>query len=97
LIEENNQKKLLLSDYAKMIGVTPNHLTETVRMLTGKTSSQIIKAKQLLEIKRLLFHTNLSVTEIGNQFNFEDQSYFTKFFKRETGMTPLRYRTESLK
>jgi AraC-like DNA-binding protein/quercetin dioxygenase-like cupin family protein len=97
LIEENNQKKLLLSDYAKMIGVTPNHLTETVRLLTGKTSSQIIKAKQLLEIKRLLFHTNLSITEIGNQFNFEDQSYFTKFFKRETGMTPIRYRTETLK
>ena len=97
LIEENNQKKLLLGDYARMIGVTPNHLTETVKLLTGKTSSQIIKAKQLLEIKRLLFHTNLSMTEIGNQFNFEDQSYFTKFFKRETGMTPLRYRTESLK
>ena len=97
LIEENNQKKLLLGDYAKLIGVTPNHLTQTVKMLTGKTSSQIIKAKQLLEIKRLLFHSNLSVTEIANQFNFEDQSYFSKFFKRETGLTPLRYRTESLK
>jgi AraC-like DNA-binding protein len=66
-------------------------------LLTGKTSLQIIKAKLLLEIKRLLFHTNLSITEIANHFNFEDQSYFTKFFKRETGMTPLRYRTETLK
>lgn len=97
LIEENNQKKLLLSDYALMIGVTPNHLTQTVKLLTGKTSSQIIKAKQLLEIKRLLAHTNLSVSEIANHFNFEDQSYFTKFFKRETGRTPLLYRAESFK
>jgi len=97
LIEENNQKNLSMSDYARMIGVTPNHLTQTVKQLTGKTSTQIIKAKQLLEIKRLLVHTNLNVSEIANQLNFEDQSYFTKFFRRETGITPLQYRAEALK
>jgi len=97
LVEENNQKNLLLGDYATMIGVTANHLTQTVKLLTGKTSTQIIKSKQLLEIKRLLVHTNLNVSEIANQLNFEDQSYFTKFFKRETGFTPLQYRTDSLR
>jgi AraC family transcriptional regulator, transcriptional activator of pobA len=97
LVEENNQKNLSLSDYAKMIGITPNHLTQTVKLLTGKTSSQIVKAKQLLEIKRLLVHTNLNVSEIANQLNFEDQSYFTKSFKRETGITPLQYRLDALK
>jgi len=97
LIEENNQKNLSMSDYARMIGITPNHLTQTVKQLTGKTSTQIIKAKQLLEIKRLLVHTNLNVSEIANQLNFEDQSYFTKFFRRETGITPLQYRAEALK
>jgi len=97
LVEENHQKNLSLSDYSGMIGVTPNHLTQTMKLLTGKTSSQIIKAKQLLEIKRLLVHTNLSVSEIANQLNFEDQSYFTKFFKRETGMTPIQYRAYSFK
>ncbi|MDP3641940.1 MAG: AraC family transcriptional regulator [Bacteroidota bacterium] len=95
LLEKNHQKNLLLNDYARMIGITSNHLTQTVKQLTGKTSSQIIKAKQLLEIKRLLVHTNLSVSEIASQLNFDDQSYFTKFFKRETGQTPLQYRTES--
>jgi len=97
LVEENNQKNLSLSDYAVMIGITPNHLTQTVKVLTGKTSSQIIKAKQLLEIKRMLVHTNLNVSEIANQLNFEDQSYFSKFLKRETGLTPLQYRTDALK
>jgi len=97
LVEENHQKNLSLSDYSGMIGVTPNHLTQTVKLLTGKTSSQIIKAKQLLEIKRLLVHTNLSVSEIANQLNFEDQSYFTKFFKRETGSTPIQYRADSFR
>ncbi len=97
LVEENNQKNLSLSDYAGLIGITANHLTQTVKLMTGKTSSQIIKAKQLLEIKRLLVHTNLNVSEIASQLNFEDQSYFTKFFKRETGFTPLQYRTDALK
>lgn len=97
LVEENNQKNISLTDYARLIGITANHLAQTVRLLTGKTPSQIIKAKQLLEIKRLLVHTNLNVSEIANQLNFEDQSYFTKFFKRETGQTPLQYRAEALK
>lgn len=96
LIEENNQNNLSLSDYAGLIGVTANHLTQTVKVLTGKTSLQIIKSKQLLEIKRLLVHTSLNVSEIANQLNFEDQSYFSKFFKRETGLTPLQYRNEAL-
>jgi AraC family transcriptional regulator, transcriptional activator of pobA len=97
LVEENNQKNLSLTDYAGLIGISPNHLTQTVKLLTGKTSSQIIKAKQLLEIKRLLVHTNLNVSEIANQLNFEDPSYFTKSFKRETGITPLQYRINALK
>jgi len=97
LVEENHQKNLSMSDYSAMIGITPNHLTQTVKLLTGKTSSQIIKAKQLLEIKRLLVHTNLSISEIANQLNFEDQSYFTKFFKRETGFTPVQFRADSFK
>jgi AraC-like DNA-binding protein/quercetin dioxygenase-like cupin family protein len=97
LIEENHQKNISLSDYARMIGITSNHLTQTVKLLTGKTSSQIIKAKQLMEIKRLLVHTNMNVSEIATQLNFEDQSYFTKFFKRETGITPIQYRGEVLK
>lgn len=96
LLEENHQKNLSLNDYAALIGITPNHLTQTVKLLTGKTSSQLIKSKQLLEIKRLLVHTNLNVSEIANQLHFDDQSYFTKFFKRETGLTPLQYRANTL-
>ncbi len=96
LVEENNHKNLSLKAYADMLAITPSHLTQTVKQLTGKTSTQIIKAKQILEIKRLLVHTNLSVAEIAHQLNFEDQSYFTKFFKRESGYSPLQYRTHTV-
>ena len=96
LVEDNYQKNLSVNEYAGKMAITPNHLTQTVNQLTGKTSSQIIKAKQVLEIKRLLVHTNLSVTEIANRLSFPDQSYFTKFFKRETGISPLQYRVKQL-
>ena len=94
LVEENYQNNLSVNEYADKLAITPNHLTQTVNQLTGKTSSQIIKAKQVLEIKRLLVHTNLSVTEIAFRLNFPDQSYFTKFFKREAGLSPLQYRVK---
>jgi AraC family transcriptional regulator, transcriptional activator of pobA len=97
LIEENYHKNLTITEYADKLAITPNHLTQTVSQLTGKTSSQIIKGKQVLEIMRLLVHTNLSVTEISSLLNFADQSYFAKFFKRETGISPKQYRAKSLK
>lgn len=97
LVEENFQLNLTVSEFADKMAITPNHLTQTVVQLTGKTSSQIIKAKQVLEIKRLLVHSSLSVTQIATRLNFQDQSYFAKFFKRETGISPLQYRARSLK
>ena len=97
LVEENYQNNLPVNEYADKLAITPNHLTQTVNQLTGKTSSQIIKSKQVLEIKRLLVHTNLLVTEIAGRLNFPDQSYFTKFFKREAGLSPLQYRFKAVK
>jgi AraC family transcriptional regulator, transcriptional activator of pobA len=96
-IEENYKRNFNVSDYARLLSVSPNHLTQTVREITGKSSIEIIKAKQLLEIKRLLVHTTLGVSEISNLLNFNDQSYFTKFFKRETGRLPLAYRNSTHK
>ena len=96
LVEDHYHKNLPVNEYAGILAITPNHLTQTVNQLTGKTSSQIIKSKQVLEIKRLLVHTNLSVTEIAGRLNFQDQSYFSKFFKRETGVSPLQYRFKAV-
>src|SRR5574344_1429119 len=94
LVEENYQKNLPVNQYADMLAVTPNHLTQTLKQLTGRTSNEVVKAKQILEIKRLLVHTNLGITEISMQMNFPDQSYFSKFFKRATDLTPQAYRNK---
>ena len=80
-----------------MLNITSNHLTQVLKQFTDRTTNDILQSKQLLEIKRLLLHTNLGVSEIAHQLNFADQSYFTKFFKKTTGMTPMKFRSESMK
>ena len=95
LAEEHYKKNLNVAQYADLLNISPNYLTATTKRLTGKSSLRILKEKQILEIKRLLSQTTLDMQEIANQMHFEDQSYFTKFFRRETGETPLRFRMES--
>lgn len=92
LIEENYDKNLKVSDYADMMAITANHLTQVVKQITGKTTLELLQEKNILEIKRLLLYTNMTVTEIALQMNFADQSYFTKYFKKCTGLTPLEFR-----
>ncbi len=95
MVEEHYRENLSVNDYAAMLAITPNHLTQTVKQLTGKTSASIIHSKQIIEIKRLLVHTHLGISEIAEQLGFVDQSYFTRFFKKETGATPLQFRVRN--
>lgn len=97
LIEENYQNNLRVNDYAEMLSITPNHLTQMVKEITGKSSTTLLQEKNIVEIKRLLVHTGMTVSEIAEAMSFPDQSYFTKYFKKITGITPLQYRRESMK
>ena len=97
LIEENYQNNLKVNDYAEMLAITANHLTQIVKQITGKTTIEILQEKNILEIKRLLLYTSLTVSEISAQLNFADQSYFTKYFKKNTGFKPLDFRKEVAK
>jgi AraC-like DNA-binding protein len=97
LIEENYQNNLRVTDYAAMLAITPNYLTQLVKQITGKTSIELLQEKLIVEVKRLLLHTNQTVSEIATLMNFADQSYFTKYFKNISGVTPLQYRKKSMK
>ncbi|MEM7298055.1 MAG: AraC family transcriptional regulator [Bacteroidota bacterium] len=92
LIEEKYHLNWRIRDYAQALAVSENHLTQLVKERTFKTSKELIRQKQIIEIKRLLKYSDLSVTEISNRLHFKDQSYFTKFFKGSAGITPLEYR-----
>jgi AraC family transcriptional activator of pobA len=81
--------------YAQLLHLSANHLNTVIKEQSGKTVLQHLHERQLLEAKRLLFHTQRSVKEIAFNLGFQDAAYFTRFFKRLTGLTPLAYRTTS--
>ena len=93
LLEQKNLKQLKVNDYAKMLNVSAGHLSDLVKDHFGKTPSDLIQERMLLEIQRILLHSNDSIKEIANTLNFEDPSYFTRFFKKHTGQSPQDYRS----
>lgn len=83
-----------VKDYAKRLGVSSSHLRDTVKAATGHAPGHKIRQQLALEAKRRLAHDNATVAEIGYRLNFEDASYFARFFKRETGMSPIAFRQQ---
>jgi len=92
LVGENFRTLSGVSDYAARLHVTPSHLNETVRRTMQKTAGQVIRERMLLEAKRLLRHSDLSVSEVAYHLNFEDPSYFARFFRKQAGQSPAAFR-----
>lgn len=94
LIEANYKTLHLPKEYADMLYVTPNHLNALCQDLLGKTAGELIRDRVLLEAKRLLTNAGLTITEIAYELNFQDNSYFNRFFKKYTGSTPDQFRKQ---
>ena len=92
LIDKHFRTIRLPKEYAGLLYVTPNHLNALCRDLLGKTAGDLIRERVLLEAKRLLTNADLTVTEIAYDLNFQDNSYFVRFFKKEVGTTPDEFR-----
>jgi AraC-like DNA-binding protein len=86
------REKQRITDYAEMLCITPNHLNKCVKKTTNRTASDWLNEMILLETKVLLSQTRLSIAEIARQVGVEDQSYFGRFFKKKTGISPSEYR-----
>lgn len=97
LIEEQVGLAWGVKEFAAQLSVTPAHLNESVKDHTGITASGHIKEQIILESKRLLSHTELTVSEIAERLYFEDSSYFAKYFKKATNMSPSAFRSKGLK
>jgi len=91
----NNMAKdnLKVADFAKLMNISPNHLNKSVRVTTSKSATEIIDEIKLIEIKYLLYQSNLSISEISYEMGYLDVSYFTRFFKKREGVSPKKFRT----
>lgn len=83
-----------VADYASMLHISAGHLSEVIKNQSGKPAIKHIHERLVMEARRLLFHTNNSLKDIAFELGFADASYFNRFFKRETGVTPAGFRTE---
>ena len=80
--------------YASALHITVAHLSDTVKSVTGYSVSSLIQSYSILEAKRLLWFTKLSVKEIGYELGYDEPVYFGKLFKKITGLTPLKFRQQ---
>jgi AraC family transcriptional activator of pobA len=92
LLTRNYMNERKLDFYADHLHVTAKYLSVAIKKHTGKSAAQWIDESVTLEAKVLLQNVTLTVSQISNQLNFTDQSTFGKFFKANTGFTPIQYR-----
>ena len=94
LVSENYLTLRSVQEYADLIGISATHLRDTVKTITGYSPGQLMRQEIIFEAKRRLANTEATTAEICYGLNFEDTSYFSRFFKRETGKSPSNYREE---
>ena len=97
LVETHYKRLKLPKDYAGLLYITPNHLNAVCKDLVGLQAGEIIRNRVILEAKRLLTNPKLTITEIALELNFNDNSYFTKFFRKTEEVTPEEFRKNILK
>jgi AraC family transcriptional regulator, transcriptional activator of pobA len=83
------------SEYADLMNMSPSYLNSFCKQMIGQTLTELISDRVLLEAKRLLSYSNLTVNEISGQLKFSSTSYFIRFFRKHLGQTPEQFK-ESL-
>ena len=92
LVIENYTRERRAQFYADKLGISLQHLSTTVRQVTGRNVLDIIAHVVIVDVKAKLKSTNMTIQEIAYSLNFPSASFFGKYFKRHMGMSPLEYR-----
>lgn len=95
LVFQHYKEHRTVQYYADSLFVSPKHLTETIKEVTGRTAGEWIDDAVILEAKVLLRNNDISIANIADDIHFPDQSTFGKYFKKHTGMSPSDYRVVS--
>jgi AraC-like DNA-binding protein len=80
------------NDYAINLSIHVNYLNRAVKEVTGKTTTEHLTERMIVEAKALLLHTDWSINDIAYSLGYEYPTYFNNFFKKQTGVTPSSLR-----
>jgi AraC family transcriptional activator of pobA len=94
-IEKTAPFEKKISDFAQELKITPVHLNRICQAVKGKTAQQIVHANTTRKAHNYLIYTSLSVSEIAYALQFADAGYFTRFFRKQTGLSPGAYRAKA--
>ncbi|HLT88921.1 MAG TPA: helix-turn-helix domain-containing protein [Sphingobacterium sp.] len=94
LVDEHYKEKHHVADYAELLFIAPKTISHKFKRLNLPQPNDVIKNRILLEAKRLLVHTNLTVKEVGYELGYEDPAYFSRLFVQKSGETPSAFRAK---
>lgn len=94
LIDNHYINKRTVQEYAELLSVTANYLSQSVKQLSGKNALTFITGRLATEARSLMQYTDLEISEIAYQLNFSDPANFSKFFKKHIGVSPSGFRKE---
>ena len=93
-INQNLEEQLIVEEIAKRFNVSTSHLSRIFREYTSVTLVEYITIRKIEEIQYYLRFSNQKISKIAEKFHFCNQSYFTRVFKKYTGLTPGRFRKD---
>ena len=97
LVNNYYLEKRTIEEYAELLHITPNHLSQSIKAASGKNALAFINDRIMTEAKSLILYTDFDMAQIAWQLNFSDPANFGKFFKRQAGITPLEFRRANTK
>lgn len=92
ILNENFKKERAVQFYADVLCVTSGHLSKVLKEVSGKTAGQLIDDVVIMEAKILLGNPESTISQVTNELQFSNQSFFGKYFKKHTGFSPSNFR-----
>ena len=96
LVQEHYREERLIGFYADKLCITPKYLSKLVKENTGRSAGEWIDSHVILEARAMLQSSDMTIQQIAASLNFPNQSFFGKYFKRATGLSPKQYRSSKV-
>ena len=96
MVDDGFKKHLPMGDYASALGITPGQLSRLCREVLGVSSLDVVNARVIHEAQRVLVYTGNSVKQLAYALGFADETYFCRFFRKHTGLSPKAFRAKAM-